>query len=572
MIRFHKVRWKNFLSTGNSWTEIRLDDNHMTLISGENGSGKSTILDAITFSLYGKPFRKINKPGLVNSINSKNMLTEIEFSTNGHYYKIVRGMKPNIFEIYIDGVILNQEAANRDYQENLEKNILKSSYKSFTQIVLLGSATYTPFMRITPAERRIVLDDLLDTQVFSVMNILTKQRIQENKNNYLILENTLELLADKKDYLEKQIDSLRNNSDKEKNDIIKSIEIMENNIRTAKLDVADLEMELTKKKHFLGDSESIKNLLSKLIPLEVQIKSKVKKIGKELEFYNDNDVCPTCHQDIDEKFKLKIKSDGKNELKKLKTGYEEISRKIKEVNDDLSEYSDMELEITGLKNRIDVDNTKIESMEKNLHDLKNRLGKLDNGSDKNLLSSNVDELSKVKKELVDSENKKKYLIIEREDLDIILNILKDSGIKSRIIKKYLPIINQTINKYLTVMDFMVDFVLDENFNETIKSRFRDEFSYQNFSEGEKTRIDLAILLTWRLIAKLRNSVNTNLLIMDEVLDSSLDTNGTDELVNILKDAVKDCNVFVISHRETLKESFDRSIQFKKVNNFSVMDG
>lgn len=571
MIRFHKVRWKNFLSTGNSWTEICLDDNHMTLISGENGSGKSTILDAITFSLYGKPFRKINKPALVNSINGKHMVTEIEFSTNGHHYKVSRGMKPNLFEIYIDGKILNQEAANRDYQENLEKNILKSSYKSFTQIVLLGSATYTPFMRITPADRRVVLDDLLDTQVFSVMNILAKQRIQENKNNFLIVENTLELLEDKKEYLKKQIDSLRNNSDKEKKDILKSIEKCHGDIESSKNDLFDLENEYSKKESLLSGSADIKNLISKLLPLEVQIKSKVKKIGKELDFYNSNDICPTCHQDIDEDFKTTVINDGKTELKKLKKGYDDITGKIKEVNDELKKYSDIEQELFSLKNRIDVLKSRIDGMTKNLTNLQTKLEKLEESGNENLLSSNVKELSNVKNEISETTKKKKILLEERDNLGVILNILKDGGIKAQIIKKYLPIINQTINKYLTVMDFMVNFVLDENFNETIKSRFRDDFSYQNFSEGEKTRIDLAILLTWRLIAKLRNSVNTNLLIMDEVLDSSLDTNGSDELINILKDAVKDCNVFVISHRETLKESFDRSIHFKKVNNYSVME-
>lgn len=571
MIRFHKVRWKNFLSTGNSWTEICLDDNHMTLISGENGSGKSTILDAITFSLYGKPFRKINKPALVNSINGKHMVTEIEFSTNGHHYKVCRGMKPNLFEIYIDGKILNQEAANRDYQENLEKNILKSSYKSFTQIVLLGSATYTPFMRITPADRRVVLDDLLDTQIFSVMNILAKQRIQENKNNFLIVENTLELLEDKKEYLKKQIDSLRNNSDKEKKDILKSIEKCHGDIESSKNELFDLENEYSKKESLLSGSETIKNLMSKLLPLEVQIKSKVKKIGKELDFYNSNDICPTCHQDIDEDFKATIINDGKTELKKLKKGYDDITGKIKEVNDELKKYSDIEQELFSLKNRIDVLKSRIDGMTKDLTNLQTKLEKLEESGNENLLSSNVKELSNVKNEISETTKKKKILLEERDNLGVILNILKDGGIKAQIIKKYLPIINQTINKYLTVMDFMVNFVLDENFNETIKSRFRDDFSYQNFSEGEKTRIDLAILLTWRLIAKLRNSVNTNLLIMDEVLDSSLDTNGSDELINILKDAVKDCNVFVISHRETLKESFDRSIHFKKVNNYSVME-
>jgi len=571
MIKFHKVRWKNFLSTGNTWTEINLENHHMTLISGENGSGKSSILDAITFSLFGKPFRKINKPSLLNTINKKHMVTEIEFSTNGHHYKVVRGIKPNIFEVYIDGKILNQEAANRDYQENLEKNILKSSYKSFTQIVLLGSATYTPFMRISPADRRIVLDDLLDTQIFSVMNVLAKQRIQDNKSSYNLNENTKELLEDKKDYLKKQIDSLRNNSDKEKNDILNQIEAIDESLESTRNQLSDMEVEYEKKKESIGGMDSIQELVSKLMPLEVQIKTKVKKIGKELKFYEENDICPTCHQNIDSHFKDDIICSSKDELKKLKRGYDDITDKLGEMNSELSKFKEIKSDLALLKNRIDVLISKTEGMEKNRSVLTGKLEELNSSKDGSLLENNVVELASINKKIAETVRHKKDLLAEKEYLGIILNILKDGGIKAQIIKKYLPIINQTINKYLSVMDFMVNFTLDENFNETIRSRYRDDFSYQNFSEGEKTRIDLAILLTWRLIAKLRNSVNTNLLIMDEVLDSSLDTNGTDELVGILKDAVKDCNVFVISHRETLKESFDKTIQFKKVNNFSVVE-
>lgn len=572
MILFKKVRWKNFLSYGNVWTEINLTNNHMTLIVGENGSGKSTMMDAICFALFGKPFRKINKPTLVNSVNQKNCLVELEFETNGQFYKVVRGLKPAVFTIHVNGTLLNKDAATKDYQEVLEKQILRTTFKSFTQIVILGSATFTPFMKLTAQDRRLVLDDLLDIQVFSVMHILARQKMSELKSQLQTLSIQVASERDKEKLLIKQINDLKKNSSDIEKQIIEDIQ--KNNEQKNKIltDINSLEEKSKSLESYLADDTKIRTLANDLVPLHTKIKSKIDRLEKENHFFDENDVCSVCHQTIEEHFKTEQVGKNKDELSKLYDGLKDIISKVTDIREKISKFDETKKQLSECYTNIKVFRGKVESIDSYVKIKQSELESLANTGEDSLLAKNLQYLQTAREKLTKLDNQLKNSNTERENLEIVLELLKDGGIKSQIIGKYLPIINQTINKYLANMDFMVNFILDENFKETIKSRYRDEFSYENFSEGEKARIDLSLLLTWRLIAKMRNSVNTNLLILDEVFDGSLDSGGSDELVNILKEVVKGCNIFVISHRESMREQFDRIIKVRKEKNYSIMEG
>mgnify|MGYP003328553174 FL=1 len=569
MITFETVRWKNFLSTGNVFTEIKLNQTSNALIIGENGAGKSTILDALTFALFGKPFRKINKPALVNSVNEKGCLVEIEFKTNGKDYLIRRGIKPNIFEIYCDDTLLNQDSASKDYQEHLEKFIIKMNYKSFTQIVILGSASFTPFMQLSPADRRVVIEDLLDIQIFSVMNVIAKQKLQENKE--LLEKNRLETTGkeEKKLFVEKTIRNLKTNNEEKLAKLEEEYGQYNKEIKALETEIKDLECKQEELLEKTINHSSLKEKHKKLIALQSKIDTNLNRQIKEIQFYEVNDNCPTCNQSIEKSFKKLSIEHRKTKTKELENGIKDITKNIDDCVDQIATIENIITEIQKIRTTISASNAKRSSFISNLNSIEDSIEHIKH-SDK-LLLDNVNELEAVNQELADLQKQKDDLLNDRAYIDTALNLLKDGGIKTKIIKQYLPVINKLINKYLSQMGFFVNFNINEQFEETIKSRYRDEFSYENFSEGEKMRIDLALLFTWRSIAKMRNSVNTNLLLLDEVFDSSLDLNGTDEFIKIMWTMVEDTNVFVISHKQDqLLDKFQKVYRFTKKQNFSSL--
>lgn len=567
MIKFKAIRWKNFLSTGNVFTEIQLDANSNTLIIGENGAGKSTILDALTFALFGKAFRNINKPGLINSVNGKDCVVELEFDTNNKKYKIVRGIKPGVFEIYCNDTLLNQDSASKDYQEHLEKFILKMNYKSFTQIVILGSASFTPFMQLKPAERRSVIEDLLDIQIFSVMNTITKQKAQLNKEN--LERNRIELSSaeDKKVYIERTISGLQQNNQQKKTEYIDALGIHNQTYAQIKEEIATKEKERDELLDQAAEQNSLKDKYKKLIKLQSGIEANLRNHEDHFQFFDNHDECPTCNQKIDDDFKSdKIMETGVK-IGDLKQGLTSINEKIDECLTEIGRVDTLLAKANAIKTEINSLKSKQSHLVSTINDLEEQIEKLGN-SDSMLLDAQNEHMV-VEYKILHLQDEKEELLNDRKYIDTALNLLKDGGIKSKIIKQYIPIINKNINKYLAQMGFFVNFNINEQFEETIKSRFRDEFSYDNFSEGEKMRIDLALLFTWRSIAKMKNSVNTNLLILDEVFDSSLDSNGTEEFLKIMWNMIGDAHVFVISHKQDqLFDKFQKVYRFEKVKNFS----
>jgi len=567
VIYFKTLRYQNLLSTGNQFTEIKLNKSKSTLIVGENGAGKSTILDALSFVLYGKPFRNINKPQLLNSITGKGLLVEVEFSIGKKEYMIRRGIKPGIFEIYLNGTMINQNSDIREYQEMLEKTILKMNHKSFGQIVILGSANYVPFMQLSAGERRSVIEDLLDIQIFSVMNTLLRDKVNNNKAALRDADYKIELIEQKIELQKKHIESLKTNNESlvlNKQELIESLQIK---IDTAESDVEKINSEIEELNSRIADSDKIIKKKSKLIELESQLETKIKNLKREIKFFHDHDNCPTCKQGIDHDFKSKTIEVRDSKTKEINDALVTLETEIQSINTRIEEISEINSQITKLNNKITNNNTDIRSWNNSIKTLKVEIESI--RANTSQIDISEIEIEQHKDELARGIKEKYKLIDEREILEVSSSLLKDTGIKTRIIKQYIPIINKLVNKYLASLDFFVNFELDEKFTETIKSRFRDEFSYASFSEGEKFRIDVSLMLTWRAIAKLRNSASTNLLIMDEVFDSSLDAGGTEEFLKILDTIGPDNNIFVISHRgDQLYDKFHSVLKFEKHSNFS----
>lgn len=564
-IQFTKVRYKNILSVGNQFIELNLSNSKTTLISGQNGSSKSTVIEAIVFALYGKPFRKINKPQLVNSINQKELLVELEFLIGSAKYLIRRGIKPAIFEIWKNDDLLNKDAASRDYQVYLEQNILKMSFKSFSQIVILGSATYVPFMELPAGQRREIIEDLLDIQVFSTMNLLLKEKINDNKN--VISENnySIDLLKAKiesaKDHNEEIERIKRTEVEKIKTKIQDSLSLID----TERESIEYLQDQITKLSDTISDKKKKKNSQEQISSLLYDLQSKQREFYKEIEFYSNHDNCPTCKQGIDDLFKEHIVEERKKKGTEIDDGLSQLKEKLSAVEKRLQEISEVEDNIRDLNNKIDEHRIQIKLITNQLKSYKKELDDAEKEVEE-IDKSKIKEFTKNLKKLQDTQQE---LYNKRETLGIVSSMLKDGGIKTRIIKTYIPIMNKLINQYLSEFELFVDFNLDENFNETIKSRFRDTFSFASFSEGEKMRINLSIMFTWRSIAKLRNSVSTNLLIMDETLDGPSDADGVESLIDILHKMNSNDNIFVISHRsQQFAEKFDNHIRFEKVKNFT----
>lgn len=567
MILFKKLRWKNFLSTGNIFTELDLCSSKTTLVVGENGAGKSTMLDALSFVLFNKPFRKVNKPQLMNSITKKDLCVEVEFQISNSNYKIVRGIKPDVFEIYKDGALLNQNAKSKDYQEVLEKQILKINHKSFCQVVVLGSATFQPFMQLPAQARRDIIEDLLDLQIFTSMNLLLKEKIANNTNNLNECQSDKRVAETQLDMLRKHEVSIQSNNEKQIEEKQSKIDaslklIASTNDEIAK--IIETGRELKKK---LADQDTIKDRLNKLEKFKIQLKSKIDNANKTIGFFHDHDNCPTCKQGIDHTFKQETIKTKTSQIDEIQEGLNKLESERQKVVEKLDEYSKINNELHDFNLKLSQLNTKISGWNENIKNWKDEIASIRDDNSQ----SNVDKIEEIEKSLKQLEKLFNDLHEEKTILAAAGAILKDGGIKAKIIKQYVPIINKLINKYLSAMDFFVQFDLNEQFEETIKSRFRDAFSYASFSEGEKMRINLAILFTWRALAKLRNSINTNLLIMDEVFDSSLDANGTEEFLKILQSLTTDTNTFIISHKQDqLYDKFEKVIKFEKHKNFSKM--
>ena len=564
-IHFKQVRYKNILSTGNVFTKIDLDRKPTTLISGTNGAGKSTLLDAITFGLYGKPFRKINKGQLMNSINKKDLMVEIDFSVGGNEYTVRRGMKPNLFEIIKDGKLIDQDAAVKDYQAYLESSILGINYKSFNQIVVLGSATYVPFMELPASTRREIIEDLLDIQVFSTMNLLAKDRIAENRANLTDNDYKSDLVNQRIESAQEHNESIRKIRETEVEKIREKMQVHLDKIESCKDLIEGIESEIASLYETISDKEGIETKFAQATDIRRDLSNNLRNFVKDLNFYHDNDSCPVCKQGIEHEFKETVIQEKEDKKVQIESGMVEIDKRIEGYQSRIAEISEVEKEIQNKNLEIKENRGEIKIAKNALVSYKNDL---DNAE---ALVEEVDtsKLKSFEKELKGLQKDRAELLDHQSVLGVLSTILKDGGIKARIIAQYIPVMNKLINKYLGAFDLFVDFQLDENFNEVIKSRFRDTFSYASFSEGEKLRITLSIMLAWRSVAKLRNSVSTNLLLLDETLDGALDGVGIDSLIETLHNLNTDDNIFVISHRgDQFAEKFTSHIKFMKNKNFS----
>lgn len=569
MIKFKTIKWKNFLSTGNHFTSIDFTSHETTLIVGKNGSGKSTILDALTFVLFGKPYRKINKPQLLNSINNADLVVEIEFEANRKNYKIIRGIKPNIFEIYCDDKLIDQNSTSKDYQEHLEKFILKFNYKSFTQVVILGSASFVPFMQLVPADRRTIIEELLDIRIFSSMNNIVKTKLSDIKEKQKDSEYNIKLTNEKIEIQKQNVEENKKNSKldiKKKKDEIKTNNVF---VEKSNKQIDDIQKEIDDLTVLVSDETGVTKKSTKFVTLESKLEDNIKKSLKEISFYETNDNCPTCHQEITEETKINQIKEKKNKIKEIEDAKEKLSEEIDKINNRISEIKKIQKTITEKNSEIIRLNTQIKETNKRTSRLLKEIEELES---KNNQVTDDNKLIELNNQLETYNSEYEKLSIDKQYHEFSALLLKDTGIKTKIIKQYLPVMNKLINKYLSSMDFFVNFNLNENFEETIKSRFRDEFSYASFSEGEKQKIDIALLLTWRQVAKMKNSTNTNLLILDEIFDSSLDNNSVDLLLNILTNYSKETNIFVISHKgDQLFDKFKNIIRFSKKNNFSQVE-
>ena len=564
MIKLKTVRFKNFLATGNRFLEVELDKEPMMLIVGKNGAGKSTLIDAITFSLFGKPFKKINKGQLLNTVNEKELLTEIEFSVGKAEWKVRRGIKPAIFEIYHNGKIINQDARSTDYQKYLEEGILKLNFKTFTQIVVLGSASFIPFMQLTANDRRIIIEDILDIGIFSVMKNLLKERIGALKEEITELEYNIKLLQEKIKLEEKYIEEMISSSDKKRESNLDKIKETEKTIAGIQSEIEGYQENVLFISASIADQTSILKKNKDLDNYRSQIDKNLKKLNQDKKFFEDNENCPTCEQDIDADFKKRKLNDVEDDLDEMNEGLDKLVLEVEKVVTRISEITECNGKIQDQETLITRRYSDTQAHQTYINRLQEEMSEY-----------NLQEIDTNKKRLMENEldeNKKSRLryVEQRRYYDILNTILNDKGIKTRVIRKYLPVINKHVNNYLKDMDFFVNFQLDENFNETIKSRHRDDFSYYSFSEGEKKRIDISLLLTWRDIASMRNSVNVNLLILDEIFDASLDQAGVDDLMKLFN-ILKGTNLFVISHKlDILDDKFPSKITVEKVNNFTQL--
>ena len=568
MITFEKVRWKNFLSTGNTFSEIELRVAKTNLIVGSNGAGKSTILDALTFALFGKPFRKISKSSLINSINEKDTVVEVEFSIGRNDYHVMRAIKPNMFEIKLNGQLFNQEATVMDQQKNFEKNVLKMNFKSFTQVVILGASTFVPFMRMPLGQRREIIEDILDIQIFSTMNDNLRAKVKINNEELRDVDYQLELVKNKINIQKGHMLNLEKR-DKEEIDRKKQKILEYQQKETDNTDIiTDLTQQILRLNEEMLDYKQSNKKLNKLNTYLMKLTHKLNSVKKEHKFFEDNHVCPTCTQTLEDSFREEKIASGKDKIQELQLGFDDLNTAIEEEQSRVEKFTELSTEISELNTSVNQTNYELTSIRKSITDI----------------NTEIDDLTKDNADAKEEYNKLKTLVTEKKSLSVELEetrkdkdtlsvaskLLKDSGIKTRIIKTYLPTMNKMIGHFLGNMEFYVNFTLDENFEETIKSRYRDVFSYESFSEGEKARIDIALLLTWRAIAKLKNSVDTNLLILDEIFDGSLDQSGTSELGWILRNFDDRTNVFVISHKESMSDKFERTLVVEKPKNFSTL--
>jgi DNA repair exonuclease SbcCD ATPase subunit len=569
MIVFKSVSWKNFLSTGNSPNKVLLNKSQTTLIIGKNGEGKSTILDALCFSLFGKPFRNVNKGQLINSINGKGCLVEVEFEVNGKEYKIIRGIKPNVFEIWCENEMLNQDAASRDYQKILEQQILRLNYKTFTQVVILGSASFVPFMQLSSSQRREVIEDILDIRIFSTMNSLLKEKAQETKDGILRIESEIKSAKEKVESQQAIIKTIAEAKSNAIESIVSKISANNDEILSVEGEVGLIVSEIHTLQASINDKDNVSEDIDKAKSIRSKLLQKIETCEHHSEFFNEHDVCPSCNQDIAEEYKESIVKDLNEKMLDNNTKINELETILKNLNEKLSEIQKVVGQITDKNIELSTRNSTITLLNKQIRELEAETQRVKSDT------TNIDEEKTKLKDLAqDALNKitQKNLLLEHRNIEEVANVLlKDTGIKTAIIREYLPAMNKLINKYLNAMDTYIHFELDEAFNEKIKSRFRDEFTYASFSEGEKMRIDLAILFTWRSIAKMKNSVNTNLLLLDEIFDSSLDTAGTDYFLTLMDTLGENSNIFVISHKgDQLFDKFRSVIKFEKRNDFSVI--
>jgi DNA repair exonuclease SbcCD ATPase subunit len=566
MITFKKISWANFLSTGNQPTEVILDGTATTLIIGANGAGKSTILDALTFVLYGKSFRKINKAQLINSTNEKSCLVDIEFDVNSVEWKIQRGIKPNIFKITRNGEELDQSHSAIDQQKWLEQNVLKMNYKSFTQIVILGSSTFVPFMQLPASSRREVVEDLLDIKIFSSMNDLIKSKIRIIREETKTLQLKKESIQDKVDMQKDFIEKLESQSKEDITAKTNSIDSINTEIETLFKKSLVEEDRLTELNKSLEKFEGVQQRLREFGSVKGKLSQRIQTIVKEHKFFSENTVCPTCDQDIEESFRVNRISDSQSKAEELREGYEKLQEAIKDEELRESQFNQLTKETTKVLNEISSFNVQISSLQKQVRGLESEIQTVTSQiQNRNTEHEKLETLRSTLDQTYDELTKRKENISYH---DFVYSLLKDGGVKAKIIKKYLPLINQQVNNYLQMMDFYINFSLDSEFTETIESPIHEDFSYASFSEGEKARIDLSLILTWREVARIKNSVNTNLMLLDEVFDSSLDTTGSDELMKIIRYGLPNTNVVVISHKEGMEDKFDRILQFEKVRGFS----
>ena len=567
MINFKKVRYKNLLSSGNKFTEIQLDQHQTTLILGDNGAGKSTLLDALCFGMYGKGFRNLKKDLLINSINGGNLLVEVEFSIGKKEYKVIRGAKPNKFELYVNDVFVNQDATVRDYQEHLEKNILKMSYRSFTQVAILGSANFTPFMQLKATERRKLVEDLLDISIFSTMGDILKKKISNHTVEVRENNHEIELLEERINGLNEQLIALRDNRDAKVKKYENTVNETQENINKLLGDIDEKTKNVVEKTTSINDKDSKETRLKQIVDMEAGLETARKKALKDIEFYENNDDCPTCKQGLDHEHKKKHIEEKQTKVSEIKEALSTLDKQVEDLNTRIQEINGIQDQITTVQKEVGILQTEVVSNQKFVQKIQKEIESLkQEGQGNGDVQSRIDD-SEDKLDILHA--KKESLVDQQHYFEIAQVLLRDQGVRQKIIKQYVPIMNKLINKYLAQLEFYVGFELNEKFEETIKSRFRDVFKYDNFSQGEKMRIDLALLFTWRSVARMKNSVNTNLLILDEVFDSSLDTQGTDDFLKLLNTLTEKTNAFIISHKgEALYDKFNDVIRFEKHKNFS----